>query len=103
MTRRLILASPASRDIDELLEYVLENSGSQRTEHVLDGLNAAFDKLASNPGLGHRRDDLTASPYLFYRVWSWFVVYRFDESSLEVARVLHATRDIESVLRNEPL
>lgn len=103
MTRRLVVSVPASGDLSEILSFVLENSGVERATHVLAGFVAAFEKLASNPGLGHRRDDLAGSPIRFYRVWSWFVVFRFDEESLEVARVLHAARDIETLLRDEPL
>lgn len=101
MTRRFILSSPASRDLDEVLSYVVEHSGPTRGQHVLGGFQAAFDKLRDNPNLGHRRDDLTDSPLLLYRVWSWFIIYRFDQNSLEVARVLHAARDVAALLKNE--
>ena len=103
MTRRSVLSTPASHDLDDIVSFVLENSGTERAERVLEGFYTAFEKLASNPGLGHRREDLTASHVLFYRVWSWFVIFRFDEKSLDVARVVHASRDIETLLQDESL
>jgi plasmid stabilization system protein ParE len=102
MSRRFILSSPASHDLDEILSYVLENIGEQRAEHVAERLYDAFQKLADNPGLGHRREDLTPSPVLFFSVWSWLVIYMADKKPLEVARVVHAARDVEALLRNEP-
>ena len=101
MSRRFILSSPATHDLDEILSYVLEHSGEQRAEHVAERFNEAFQKLADNPGLGHRREDLTPSPVLFFSVWSWLVIYKADTKSLEVARVVHAARDVETLLREE--
>lgn len=101
MSRRYILSSPASHDLAEILTYVLENSGERRARHVAARLQEAFQKLADNPGLGHRRVDLTPSPVRFYTVWSYFIIYKPDTSPLQVARVIHAARDIETLLREE--
>lgn len=103
MSRRFILSSPASQDLDDLLDYVLENSGESRAQHVAERLQEAFQKLAENPGLGHRREDLTSSPVLFFAVWSYFIIYKQDMNPLQVARVVHAHRDVESLLRDEPI
>lgn len=102
MSRRFILSSPASQDLDDILAYVLKNSGEQRAEHVAEGLFEAFQKLADNPGLGHRREDLTPSDVMFFSVWSWLVIYTPDKTPLEVARVVHAARDVETLLRDRP-
>jgi len=80
---------------------VLENSGEQRAEHVAERLFEAFRSIADNPGLGHRREDLTPSDVLFFSVWSWLVIYKPDRTPLEVARVVHAARDVETLLRDE--
>lgn len=101
MTRRFILSSPASQDLDEILSYVLQHSGPTRVEHVLDGFQHAFDSLRENPILGHRREDLTTSAVMLYRVWSWFIIYRFDHSSLEVVRVIHSARDVKTLLMDD--
>ncbi len=103
MSRRFILSSPASQDLEELLGYVLENSGEERARHVADRIQEAFQLLADNPGLGHRREDLTSSPVRFYSVWSWLIIYKPDTKPLQVARVVHAHRDVESLLREEPV
>lgn len=52
MSRRFTLSSPATLDLDEILGYVLGNSGELRAAHVAEGFFEAFQKLADNPGLG---------------------------------------------------
>ena len=103
MSRRFFLSAPASLDLDEILTYVLDGSGQDRAQQVADGLEEAFQKLADAPGLGHRREDLTSSPVLFFTVWSYLIIYKPNTKPLEVARVVHGARDIESLLRDEPL
>jgi len=102
MSRRFILSTPASQDLDEILTYVLENSSEQSAQHVAERLEEAFQKLADNPGLGHRREDLTSSAVRFLTVWSYFIIYKPDTKPLQVARVVHAARDVENLLRGEP-
>ena len=84
--------------LDEILSYVLEQSSPQRSRYVADHLHAAFQKLAETPALGHKRDDLTSLPVLFWAVWSYLVIYKPDTEPLEVVRVLHGARDVEALL-----
>lgn len=77
---------------------MLERSGAIRAQYVAEHLHEAFRKLADRPGLGHRREDLTHSPVLFWAVWSYLVVYKPDSEPLEVVRVLHGARDLDAVL-----
>lgn len=56
-----------------------------------------FEKLAQNPGLGHKRSDLTSQPVLVFALYSYMVVYR-PQKPLEIARVLHGKRDLKRIL-----
>jgi len=98
MSSRFILSGPAWQDVDEILTYVLEQSGVQRAQQVNDRLHEAFQKLAETPSLGHKREDLTLLPVLFYAVWSYLVIYKPDTRPLEIVRVLHGARDVEAIL-----
>lgn len=98
MSRRFLVSDPASQDIDEILAYVLEQSGHQRAQHVVDRLHETFQRLAESPGLGHKREDLTSLPVLFYGVWSYLVIYKPETKPLEVVRILHGARDVEALL-----
>ena len=55
-------------------------------------------KLVKSPNLGHRRFDLTDRDLLFFRVHSYLIVYRPAMKPLNVVRVLHAARDVKSLL-----
>ncbi len=70
MSGRYVLSTPAANDLDEIVTYVLERDGPQRAEHVAERFHEVFERLASNPRLGHRREDLTPFPVLFFGVWS---------------------------------
>jgi plasmid stabilization system protein ParE len=98
MRRGFILSGPATRDLDEIFSYVLEDSGADRAWGVVDELHKAFRKLAESPVLGHYREDLTSSPLLLWSVWSYLVIYKPDTKPLEIVRVLHGARDVEAIL-----
>lgn len=98
MSSGFILSTPAAEDLDEILNYVLDQAGPERAEHVRCGLHAALVKLADMPGMGHQREDLTSGPLLFWSVWSYLVVYKVASKPLEVVRVLHGARDVGAIL-----
>ncbi len=65
----------------------------------MDALERALDKLAKNPGIGNLREELADRRHRFFLVYSYLIVSRFETKPLQVLRVLHAARDVESILR----
>ena len=63
-----------------------------------------FATLARNPGLGHKREDLTRLPVRFYRAfpYQYMIVYR-PTSPLEIVSVLHGRRNLKEVLERREL
>jgi antitoxin ParD1/3/4/toxin ParE1/3/4 len=59
-------------------------------------------KLAKNPGIGHWREELTAKRHRFFLVYSYLIVYRHETKPLQIIRVLHAARDVQSILGLAP-
>lgn len=55
-------------------------------------------RLAKTPGIGHLRADLADRRHRFFLVYSYLIVYRFETKPLQVIRVLHASRDVQSLL-----
>jgi antitoxin ParD1/3/4/toxin ParE1/3/4 len=55
-------------------------------------------KLAERPGMGHLREDLADEPVRFWPVYSYLVIYRADARPLQIVRVLHASRDVRTLL-----
>jgi toxin ParE1/3/4 len=63
---------------------------------LLDRLEAKFELLSSHPEMGELREDLAPKLRTFH-VGSYAIFFRATENGIEVVRVLHASRDIESL------
>ena len=51
------------------------------------------------PGQGHKRTEVKDSRYLFWNVYSYVIVYYYDDKNLYVVRVLHGSRNFRTVFR----
>jgi plasmid stabilization system protein ParE len=72
--RRYRVSPEAKQDLREIRDYIApDNVGSAR--RVVANLKGAFENLGRMPGQGHRRDDLTDKPVLFWPVGSYVIVY----------------------------
>lgn len=87
----------AARDLNEIWEY-LATDNIQAADRVLVALEKAMHGLAQNPGKGHWREDLADRRHRFFLVYSYLIVYRPETKPMQVIRVLHASRDIQSLL-----
>ena len=54
--------------------------------------------LASAPGIGHWRPDLTSVDVRFFPVYSYLIVYRPGSKPLQVVSILHGARDVQRIL-----
>ena len=59
----------------------------------------AFVALARTPGMGHKREDLTEYPVLFWPVGAYLILYRLQNEFIEIVAVTQGSRDIPSFLR----
>lgn len=93
MTRSFVLTPAASRDIDGILEYVLEHSGPNRAMHVHGKLYEALLKIGDQPKfLGHKRDDLADESLRVFKVFSYLIIFRPDTKPVQIIRVIHGAR-----------
>jgi len=49
--------------------------------------------------VGHRREDLTSYPVLFWPVGAYLIIYRADRRPIEIGRLTQGSRDIPAFLR----
>jgi plasmid stabilization system protein ParE len=92
-----VLSTGAEFDLDEIWEYIaLDNIRS--ADRWIGKLFDAFDALARNPGIGHRREDLTTYPILFWPVGAYLILYRVQTKRIEIVAVTQGARDIPSFL-----
>jgi len=91
------LSPEAVRDIEGIWEY-LARDNMRAARRVRLALLAACRRLAQQPGLGHRREDLTEKPVLFWPVYSYLIIYNPATTPLEIVRILHGAQDIPRLL-----
>lgn len=91
--------SPESlEDLENIWNFIAADDPAA-ADRVIDELFEAFQRLASWPGTGHFRRDLTERQVRFWPVRSYLVVYRESSSGVQIVAILHGSRDVPTVLR----
>jgi len=91
----------ARADLDEIWEYIAADSFAA-AERVIADILAAIRDMASFPGVGHRRPDLTSRPLRFVAVRDFLIAYAPNDTPLWVVAVIHGRRSprvIAAILR----
>jgi toxin ParE1/3/4 len=98
-----ILSPESEEDIFGIWSYLAQEANVEIANRIESELFEKFDLLAQNPGLGHKRQDLTKFPVLFYRAfpYEYMILYR-QKTPLEIVAVLHAKRHIKRILKQRP-
>jgi len=103
MNRPLIVHPRADLDQLECFTF-LARSSPNAARRFLDAIEASLRKIAESPESGHRylnakRDD---EDWRYRRVpgfKSYLIFYRINESQTEVVRIVHGSRDLDSIFR----
>jgi plasmid stabilization system protein ParE len=92
-----ILSVDADLDLDEIWGHIAADN-IDAADHWIEKLFAGFEALGQTPGMGHRREDLTSYPVLFWPVGSYLVIYRAERHPIEIVAVTQGSRDIPAFL-----
>ena len=71
----------------------------ETADRIVTELFKGFYKLAEIPNSGHRRADLTSRPVLFYRIFSYLILYAPGSEPLQIFSVLHGKQNVSRILR----
>lgn len=88
----------AGFDLKDIWEYIAADS-IDAADWWIERLFATFEALAQAPRMGHRRDDLTEYPVLFFPVGAYLIIYRAERVPIEILAVTQGSRDIPAFLR----
>ena len=105
MSRTIVVRPLADRDLDELFDY-LASEDPRAARRFYQAAQATFEALAESPGLGGRWES-GKSELREYRVWpirgfkNHLIFYRPIDGGIEIIRVLHGARDLESLFGSE--
>ena len=98
MTQAYRLTERAEADVDAITDFIAADNIDAAVKVVL-ALEDAFVLLASRPGIGHVRADLTDRPLKFWSVYSYLIVYDPACDPLTIIAVLHSGRDVSQILK----
>ena len=97
-----VLAADALLDLEEIWDYIATDN-IEAADRWTAKLFDAFEAIARTPGIGHKRDDVTDHPVLFWPVGAYLIIYRaVTRRPLEIVAVTQGSRDISSLLRDRP-
>lgn len=105
MTKRIIIKSKASQDLDDHFAYIAENNFEAALQ-FFDLAQSTIAQLARMPGIGSLYP--VENPRL-QRLRKWavkgfrkYLIFYFErDDAIEVVRILYATQDISSILDGE--
>ena len=97
---RYKLSAPARQDLREIRDYIAEDN-VPAARNFLAKLTQAFGGIAEMPGKGHTREELTDLPVRFWPVGSYLIVYDPGKRPIEILRILHGARDVETILESQ--
>ncbi len=85
----------ALSDVAGIAEHIAKDSPRAARDWI-DALEDRCGKLAEMPGMGRRREDLERG-ILVSAFGAYLLFYRENDQGIEIARVLHGSRDIATV------
>jgi len=85
-------AAKAERDLEDIIDYTLEQWGPTQTHTYLDGLESHGQLLADNPDLGSDREVL-AKGLLSFPYENHVLYYIRQSHGIAIVRVLHQSMD----------
>ena len=98
MSKTYRLTQGAEADVEAIADFIAGDSVDAAVK-VVQALEDAFELLASRPGVGHVRQDLTQRPLKFWSVYSYLVVYDPGGDPLTIVAVLHGARNVAEILK----
>jgi plasmid stabilization system protein ParE len=92
-----VLGTAVEFDLDDIWEYIAADN-IDAADRWIGKLFDAFENLGQTPGMGHRREDLTDCPVLFWPVGAYLIIYRAERRPIEIVAVTQGSRDIPAFL-----
>ena len=91
------VAPQAVDDLFEIWQYIARDS-EDAARRVQSDFYETFGALARMPGQGHRREDLTRKPVLFFPLYSYLIVYQPAVDPIRILAIVHGRRNVKRVL-----
>ncbi len=105
MSLRIFITPKASQDLDDLFDY-LNQSNRDTALHFIDSTRQTIAKIAQNPGTGSlylvNNPRLTGLRKRGVKGFEKYQIFYLSQNELLcVVRIIHASRDLPSILEQE--
>jgi toxin ParE1/3/4 len=101
MKYEIVFLAEAEDDLNNLFDYIADQSGAVRAQSYVGRIEAACGKLAAFPNRGAPRDDLLPGLRTLSFERRALIAYRIDGMTVSILRVFYAGRDYERELTGE--
>lgn len=88
-------AAAAEEDLKEIWVYVAEHD-AEAASHLIKEITRRFAALRDYPQMGRAQDELLVN-LRSVSIKNYIIFYQPYEDGIEIMRVLHSSRDIESI------
>ncbi len=89
------ISARATSDLTEIWSYIADDSVTN-ADAFIDKLYETIQVLANQSGAGRRREEL-APGILSFPFARYIIFYRASRDAIEIVRVLHGARDIQTI------
>lgn len=106
MTFQVFLTDDASRDLEELYDYIDSHDAPGKANYVLDQIEKALSSLSENPERGAYPKELLAIGLREYReifFKPYRIVYRIMAENAYVMMIADGRRDMQTLLQRRLL
>ena len=103
---QVYLTGDASRDLEELYDYIESHDAPGKADSVLDQIEKAFSSLSENPERGAYPKELLAVGLREYReifFKPYRIIYRVMAENVYVMVIADGRRDMQALLRRRLL
>jgi toxin ParE1/3/4 len=94
---RVVVADAAHADFDELIAYLVQESGIAVGARYASGFDALYDRLVEFPEIGPARSEFGPHARIAM-VHPFVVVYDYADDTVTILRILHGKRNITADL-----
>jgi toxin ParE1/3/4 len=96
MTERFRLTKPAIQDIEEIANYIAQQSGLEQSEVFLIKLESKFSKIVTFPLLGRKRNEILMNIRTI-PLDNYLILYMPIGNDIEILRVVSGYRDLSTL------
>lgn len=96
MSAQFRLTKPAIQDIEQIADYIANQSGFDQADRFLNKLDAKFIKIAQFPNLGRQRDEILPG-LRSLPMDNYLILYMVIEQDVEIFRVVNGYRDLSAL------